>query len=281
MKAEELRERLEQARLDIESGDPERMRQAQTDLEAIASEAEEAQAEAFQPHAARIERIIQGEGAFGGFARWVGTFIVILGVLTFIAGIVWSFNNGLSWIWDLLALAGIVLGVWLLAVVVTGILKGLFVFGAATRFTRRQRPKAVARARKRHERQLAAQQAREERQQKRAETAEKVRSLSLQGVVVGSTFRALELLGVWASQTLIRVRLQFDSRARGLSISYPKAREIVALPYEERQQFLLEYDWFGTSEPESEPESTDTHEISEETLASLDAMIERIKKEGL
>ena len=62
MKPGELRERAEQARQAIESGDLDRIRQAQADLEALVAEAEAVQTAAEKAQDERSARIIDGMG---------------------------------------------------------------------------------------------------------------------------------------------------------------------------------------------------------------------------
>ncbi len=100
VKPDELRRRAYDARQAIESGDPERIRQAQLDLEALAAEAEAVQTAAEKAQDERDARIIEGRGIVGWFAEAVGVIITIGSVVAFITGIVWSFNNGVSWVWE-------------------------------------------------------------------------------------------------------------------------------------------------------------------------------------
>ena len=247
---DELRKRAEEAREAIESGDPARLRQAQLDLEALAQEAEKTEAKAQSVQDARTVRIREGKGV-GFFAEAVGSLILLGGVIAVIAGVVWSFNNSLTWVGDLLALAGIFLVAWLIYAVVVGFIKGLFVFGSALRFGFRKRPRAVARARKKHQRIEAARKAAEEKALARAETVQKVRDFDLQSLVIGKSFRLLDFLWVWSLITVLRVVRPLD-RNRRRGVRFPKAREVVAVPHAERRQFFLDA-METTPEPEPKP----------------------------
>ena len=169
---DELRKGAEKAREDIESGVPARILQAQADVEAIAAEAEEVQQQVRQAQDERYERIMEGKGIGGWFAEAGGFIVLIGGIAAFIATIAWRRDRGVYWVWSVVALVGIALGTWILVTVV--FLKALSVSGSAALFALRQRPKALARARKR-----------QAQRQKRAETIQKVRSFSLSKADLG------------------------------------------------------------------------------------------------
>lgn len=232
MNAEELRERLEQARLDIKSSDPKRNRQGQADLEAIAAEADAKTQRDRDAQDQRIGRILEGEGP--GKVAGVSMLVVGgLGGLLLIATIRWAFLNGLSWVWDALILASIALGTYVLALVVFAILTAIIGALSEARFEIRQRPKAVARVKRRAE----ARHAREMKRQKRQEGYARVRSFSLEDFVVGGTYRLLDLSWVWLILQYMRVRLLFTREPHR---RLPTAREVFRKEPLERRQFIID-----------------------------------------
>ena len=65
-----------------------------------------------------------GSGFSGFLAKLIGFIAAVAGVVLFIAAIGCALDNGLSWVWDLLALALIAVTIWVLVIVIVIVVVG-------------------------------------------------------------------------------------------------------------------------------------------------------------